>query len=86
MGFRAFVVADRESGNTDVHLQAHRGDGVVDVGLPPTETWFPLMRAATTTALFIPPGTTEVGTEVHDWVVSVEATDLWKASLELFDL
>ena len=47
------------------------------------------MRAATTTALLIPPGTTEVGTEVHDWVVSVEATEtLWKAEPvpALFDL
>ena len=40
-------------------------------------------------ALLIPPGTTEVGTEVHVWVVSVEVTlTLWKADPvpPLFDL
>ena len=38
------------------------------------------MRAATTTALFRPPGTTEVGTDVQYWLVSVEETvTLWKA-------
>ena len=48
--------------------------------LPPTETELPLIKAATTTALLIPPGTTEVGTDVHDCVVWVEDTvTLWKA-------